>query len=182
MYEVELKFPLDSPDALLAKLEAMGARRGTTLVQCDQYFNHPARDFAQTDEALRIRTDERGARITYKGPRVDHQTKTRREIELPVGANDGDDEKLSQLLKQLGFRQVRAVRKKRLPLELDWENRQLELVLDEVDGLGHFLEIETIADEQSKAAAGDSILRLAKQLGLENSERRSYLSLLLAND
>ena len=83
--------------------------RGAELVQRDRYFNHPSRDFAQTDEALRIRTQGRETRITYKGPIVDSQTKTRREIEIPVGAHDGDDEKLAQVLVLLGFREVRRM-------------------------------------------------------------------------
>ena len=75
-----------------------------------------------------------------------------------------------------------AVCKKRLPFKLTWEDRPLELALDDVEGLGRFLEIEAIADEQSKDAARDCILNLSRKLGLKNSERRSYLSLLLAND
>jgi adenylate cyclase class 2 len=182
MYEVELKFPLADTKSLFESLEQLGAIRGNERVQRDRYFNHPSRDFAQTDEALRIRSEGREARITYKGPIVDSQTKTRREIELPIGDAEGDDERLAQLLVHLGFREVRAVCKKRLPIELAWEGRRLDLAIDDVDGLGRFLEIETIADEESKDAARDCILRLAKSLGLGNSERRSYLSLLLAKD
>ena len=182
MYEVELKFPLADTNSLVERLERLGAIRGKVLVQRDRYFNHPSRDFAQTDEALRIRTEGREARITYKGPIVDSQTKTRREIEIPIGQRAGDDEKLAQVLAHLGFREVRAVCKKRLPFELVWEDRRLELAIDDVEGLGHFLEIETMADEESKDAARDCILRLSRSLGLDNSERRSYLSLLLTKD
>ena len=44
----------------------------------------PCRDFAQTDEALRIRTVGDTSFVTYKGPKLDATTKTRRELELPL--------------------------------------------------------------------------------------------------
>jgi len=182
MYEVELKFPLVSSQPVLKKLEGLGAVRRAAVMQSDRYFNHPSRDFAQTDEALRIRVSGERYRVTYKGPLVDATTKMRREIELPFGDEPGDDERFAELLTELGFREVRTVRKERLPLELEWEGRRLELAVDNVEGLGHFLEIETFADEATKDAARDCIWRLAERLGLENSERRSYLTLLMDQD
>lgn len=181
-YEVELKFPLAETRQVVQQLEALGAERQPVLPQSDRYFNHPSRDFAQTDEALRIRQSGEFFRVTYKGPMIDSQTKTRREIEIPFGQAEGDDERYAEMLRLLGFREVRTVRKQRTPFELEWEGRELELALDDVAGLGSFLEIETIADEETKDAARDSILRLAARLQLANSERRSYLQLLLEQD
>ncbi|HUG89810.1 MAG TPA: class IV adenylate cyclase, partial [Planctomycetaceae bacterium] len=145
-------------------------------------FNHPARDFAKTDEALRIRQNGGTNRVTYKGPKVDLQTKTRREIEIAFGESPGDGERFAEMLRLLGFREVRAVRKRRTPCDLTWDGRSVEVSLDEVDGLGTFVEIETEADEESRGAARDAILRLAERLNLANSERRSYLCLLLERD
>ena len=85
MLEVEMKFPAADLPTLAARLEALGARRGETLEEADHYFNAPDRDFARTDEALRIRRIGDHNRITYKGPKRDAVTKTRTEIELPIG-------------------------------------------------------------------------------------------------
>ena len=60
-----------------------------------------------------------------------------------------------------------------------WEGRHLELAVDAVDGLGTFLEIESMAHDSDRDAARDAILRLAENLGLKNPERRSYLQLLI---
>ena len=84
MYEVELKFRLADEVAIITQLAALGAVAGEQVEQCDLYLNHPQRDFAQTDEALRIRRDGSQNVSTYKGPRVDSQTKTRREIEISL--------------------------------------------------------------------------------------------------
>ncbi len=178
-YEVELKFPLDDADQISAQLDGLQAERGSPIVQVDRYFNHPSRDFAQTDEALRIRTMKDRSLLTYKGPLVDAETKTRLEIELPLGVDAADAPRLAELLMNLGFHEVRTVHKTRTPFRLHWEERQLELALDDVTDLGLFFEIETLAEESDLNAARETILRFAARLGLENSQRKSYLQLLL---
>jgi adenylate cyclase class 2 len=181
-YEVELKFPLEHPDGILSQLDELNATRGTPIQQHDRYFNHPSRNFAKTDEALRIRSTGGAHRVTYKGPLVDEKSKTRREIEIPFGTQETDAAQFAEMLVILGFQEVGTVSKTRVPYHLHWEEGELELVFDNVDKLGRFLEIEIMADESSRHTARDSILRLAQRLGLENSERRSYLSLLLERD
>ena len=181
-YEVELKFPLREPAAILSKLEQLQAVCGSPCEQRDLYYAHPVRDFAETDEALRIRRDGERNIVTYKGPLVDLQTKTRREIEVPLADGAAAFEQFGEILTILGFRPVRTVAKKRTPYRLVWEEQELETMLDEVEGLGTFLEIELVVDESRCDAARDSILRLADRLGLENSERRSYLCLLLERE
>ena len=57
MIEVELKYRLDDPESLLSALIARGAEPGAATIERDVYFNHPSRDFAETDEALRLRWD-----------------------------------------------------------------------------------------------------------------------------
>ena len=181
-YEVELKFPLDDAERLSAQLDDLQAERGTPIEQVDRYFNHPSRDFANTDEALRIRTMNDRSLLTYKGPLLDAETKTRLEIELPVGVDAADAPLLAEMLSHLGFREVRAVHKTRTPFRLRWEERELELALDDVTDLGLFFEIETLTEEPDLDAARQSILRFAAKLELENSQRKSYLQLLLERD
>jgi len=183
-YEVELKFSLTDADQrrIIAELSQLGAERRSQIEQRDLYFNHPQRDFAKTDEALRIRVVDESAFITYKGPLLDSQTKSRHEIELPVGQSPADGDQLSELLELLGFCKVRTVAKTRVPWHLHWEDRPAEVVLDDVQGLGQFLELEILADPSTLDETRASILRLAEHLGLKHSERRSYLRLLLDID
>src|SRR3990172_6366392 len=81
-YEVEQKFAVADVAALEAKLSALGSAPAGPQSEIDHYYAHPARDFVETDEALRIRRGDRQNAVTYKGPKVDATTKTRREIEL----------------------------------------------------------------------------------------------------
>lgn len=179
-YEVELKFKLTDNQHIQPELEALGAVKGAALQQADQYFAHPTRDFAVTDEALRIRSMGDENRITYKGPVIDRATKTRHESELTFQSGSAAAEQLAQIWEQLGFRRVRVVRKSRQSYSLRWQARDLEICLDQVEGLGAFLEIETLADDSDVAAAQQAILSLAKELQLSHAEHRSYLEMLLA--
>ncbi len=181
MYEVEMKFPLADPDAFVRRLAACRARPGPAFHQADLYLNHPSRDFSQTDEALRIRTVDGRSYLTYKGPVVDSQTKTRREIEVALDGGTARDQ-LAEILKLLGFRPVREVRKRRQTYALTWQGREFEIALDEVQELGVFAEIETLADDSGRAAAVTCILSLVPQFQLPPPERRSYLNLLLEKD
>ena len=83
-YEVEQKFPVDDLATIAARLDMLGASVSKPKTEEDLYFAHPSRDFAETDEALRIRRKGDATFITYKGPKVDTTTKTRRELELPL--------------------------------------------------------------------------------------------------
>jgi len=148
-------------------------------VQRDCYFAHPARDFAVTDEALRIRrVGDRNA-IAYKGPKIDSATKTRRELEVPLAGGGESFAQFSELLAALGFSAVAEVRKRRRPARLRWRGAAIEAALDEVEGLGSFVELETIAEEGNVEEAKSIVASLAARLGLFDSERRSYLELLL---
>lgn len=178
-YEVELKFPLADKDRFLVALMELGAEPGSEMSQCDRYFAHPARDFAQTNEAFRIRQSGEHTRLTYKGPLLDAATKTRREVELSLADGKKTAEDMTVMLNLLGFSEVRAVKKLRTPYHLSWQGREMEVTLDDVEGLGKYLEIETLAEESDRIAAQEAILSLAKHWKLENPERRSYLTLLL---
>src|SRR3954468_9713035 len=83
-WEVEQKFRVDDPQAIRDRLIDLGVQFQESESQVDHYFRHPSRDFATTDEALRLRQIGEQNFITYKGPKIDAATKTRRELELPL--------------------------------------------------------------------------------------------------
>jgi adenylate cyclase class 2 len=177
MLEVELKFPLDDAGSLRERLAAVGAVAKGAIAQSDAYFNHPKRDFARTDEALRIRTVGDESVVTYKGPKLGGSAKTRFELELPLAAQTADGWR--EVLTRLGFRAVATVRKRRELFELEREGKAFELTIDEVEGLGAFAEVETLADEAARDTAERAVLALATELGLKDAEPHSYLELLL---
>jgi adenylate cyclase, class 2 len=179
MLEVEMKFPTDDFAAVESRLAQAGARPAGTRRDVDHYFNAPDRDFARTDEALRLRRISTANFVTYKGPKQDAQTKTRTEIEVPLAEGPAAAEAFVRILTHLGYRAVAVVEKQRRIYHLERGPFSLEICLDDVEGLGRFVEIEIVAPEEQLADARRVVQDLAAALGLRTSERRSYLELLL---
>jgi len=179
-YEVEQKFPVDDLADVQSRLTELGAAISSPQEEWDLYFVHPVRNFARTDEALRIRRKKDFYAITYKGPKIDQTTKTRHEIELPLGDTAEVALQWVELLKALGFSPLAEVRKSRRKAWVKWDNRQVEVSLDRVEQLGAFVELELVVEPAELEAAKAVVASLAERLGLRNSERRSYLELLLA--
>lgn len=171
--EVEVKAAVETLEEVRQRLQARGARREGSRRETDTYFHHPKRSFARTDEALRIRESDGHASVTYKGPKMDSSTKTREEVDLGVQ----DAEKAATILEALGFEPAGRVVKQREIYTLD----PFTVTLDQVEGLGPFVEIERVVQDDVDQAR-EGVLELADDLGLGDRERRSYLELLLEKE
>ncbi|MDR0390297.1 MAG: class IV adenylate cyclase [Planctomycetaceae bacterium] len=188
MYEVEIKFRVDDIEMFTQQLAEMGVNFTETAVEeIDKFYLHPQRDFSLTDECLRLRlrkfVDGHEEKfLTYKGAKLDKETKTRRELEIQIE----DNITLELILDTLGFKTVDSIRKFRRQSEIIIDGTVIELLLDFVPDLvdeknnnsGNFVEIETIASESDLESKRQLILEFAKKLNLAESIRNSYLSLI----
>ena len=173
MMEYEVKIRVKSLAPVRSRLAALGIRPGSKVAERDLYLNSPIRDFGKTDEALRIRTTEEETTLTYKGPRLGlGGVKAREEIIVPVGSGKA----LEEILVRLGFTRTAIVEKSR-------ETYRVEgafVALDEVKGLGPFVEIEApsgLGEDGAIALIG----RVREALGLAGEETLlSYLELVLS--
>ena len=168
MLEIEIKAYCDFHHEVVNKLKAMKARHAGIRLETDQYFNHPSRDFAVTDEALRVRDVNGKSILTYKGPKIGKTAKTRIEDEVQVD----DYDSMIKILKELGFKEAGVVKKSREIYEIE----DFEICIDSVEGLGDFVEIEKKGND--KDSIEKELINLARELGLEKFETRSYLELL----
>ena len=181
MYEVEVKVRADR-DRVRERLDELGVDPVGEVKQVDTYYDAPHREFAETDEALRVRREtpadaESFAELTYKGPLVEAESKTRREIETRVDDGDAADD----VFEALGFDPAATVRKDRERFSLDG----FTVTLDAVEGLGQFVEVETEVEvEADVEAAREAAFDVLRDLGLDPDDqiRTSYLGLLLADE
>jgi len=168
VHEVEVK--VRAGDTLLEPvLLALGAVAGRTVTQEDTYYQHPHRDFARSDEALRVRHSGDRFELTYKGPRSGGNVKSRVEFTHEL---DNDP---AALLQALGFVPAAGVRKTRM----SWQVGDVTVALDDVAGLGRFVEVEVVAKDPTGAAA--QIESVLSSLGLNDRPRivESYVELQL---
>jgi adenylate cyclase class 2 len=177
MYEIEVKVRADH-DPVRDRLRARDAERVGQVRQADTYYDHPARSFATTDEALRIRREkpadgDPATRLTYKGPLVESASKTREEIETNVGDADAFD----AILLELGFEPAPEVSKERELFTLEGYT----VALDTVDRVGSFVEIERQGTGAEIETLREGARNLLRDLGLDPTDhvRTSYLELVL---
>lgn len=186
MLEIELKASLEgiSPQALESALKKAGFAPGQIKEETDIYYNGNDRDFRKTDEALRLRSSrvltgevQSKTFITYKGSKVDSRSQTRPELETSVG----DLDVMKELFGKLGYREVMTVRKQRAY----YHRENITVCLDEVEGLGRFIELEQVEEDGTakKEAVIDRLLDLLSSFGVPQSNllRESYLELLMAS-
>lgn len=180
MLEVEMKFVLEDEIQLRNELAKLGVHWDDPVEQVDQYWNHPCRDFAQTDEAFRVRITNGVVALTYKGPKIGTIAKSRFEQELELG-NAVDVAGLRVILSSLSFRCVTEVKKKRTGGTLQWSGREVGIFIDEVERVGMYVEFELITEDghEARRSAEEILTQIAERLCLVRQERRSYLQLLL---
>lgn len=171
--EIEAKMRLPEPEAVIHRLDGLGARVVAELSETNSYFDTPCGDLKSTDQGLRTRVEVRGAGtadeevrtlITHKGPRAMGKLKSRIETELMV--DNAKDAAL--LLTALGYQHVLSFEKRRVRYELDG----CFIELDELPIIGRFIEIEGPTDE--------AVMAVREKLGLAGEPiiRSSYIAML----
>ena len=180
MIEVEVKLPLYKRSLTERLLLSEGFLAGNLVKESDWYYTSDFHDFMKSDEALRIRYVENMTTLTeksvltYKGPKLDLISMTRQEIETSVGSpTEG-----RAILCALGYRELAPVVKLRQYYHKD----KITACVDQVEGLGSFLELEILVEEESqKEAALSDIKATLKALDSDIKETTtiSYLCMLL---
>lgn len=182
--EIEQKFRVPSLDVVKHRLIALGAVQVSQESEWDTYLAHPVRNFAETDEALRIRSVGDGSllhKLTYKGPRSAGEVKIRREIEFPAGGPTTARDEIQSFFESLGFAVVADVRKQRTSFELPYQRATVTVTLDQVDQLPPHVEVEVVSDDEASAVL--AVQSVASLLELEQTatEKRSYLEMVIGD-
>jgi homotetrameric cytidine deaminase len=151
---VELKATDPDPDATLERALAAGARDQGVLVQRDTYYGAPR-------GRLKLREEQPGEAHLIAYERADEaraRTSAYRIARVPVPAELKD-----ALEAALGVTQV-VSKSRRLLL---WESVRIHL--DDVDGLGRFVELEAVAEGDSDLAREHEQVRMLREiLGIED--------------
>ncbi len=176
MIEIEVKASVKDPKKVERSIIELGAVPIGIENQADTYYNTSCRDFGKTDEALRIRVQNDRYFLTYKGPKMDNVSKTRKEYQVEIN----DSNSMGDILSALAFFPVATVIKKRKNYRLG----DFYISLDEVRNLGDFIEIEiSVKNQKNYEEQLESIFKIIDKLGIsrESTIRKSYLEMILEN-
>ena len=179
-FEIEIKISVKDRQQVLEKLQKMGFQKKTEIIEEDMYFNSDHYDIKKRDEALRIRKstyiaeNRTTAQINFKGPKIDKISMSRIEYETDIK----DAKSMENILQALGFQPVAGVEKVWCYLERDG----MAACVDCVKGLGDFLELEVLTEEEGQREKNlRKMDKVLEELGysIKDTVRSSYLSMLM---
>lgn len=176
MIEIEIKAKITDPKLAFEKINYIGGKYSHSEKQHDIYFNGDKKDFKKSDEALRIREipdgDDFKKILTYKGPKLNSETKTRKEIEVEIS----DTENMADILINLGYKPSAIVNKVRRIFTYN----EYVITVDKLNKLGYYMEIEYVANEDDDIdTIQEEIFKIFEKMGITSGfEKTSYLELL----
>ena len=180
MIEVEIKARINDKKEAFEKITELGGVYSHSEKQHDIYFNGDERDFKKTDEALRIRQipdgDDFKKILTYKGPKLGGETKTRKEVEVVID----DTDSMAEILVNLGYKPSAIVDKVRRVFKYD----DYTITIDKLNQLGYFMEIESVIENtEDIPVVEEKIKDIFNKLDITHGfENLSYLELLEKNN
>ncbi len=150
------------------------AQRVRDYTKDDEYRRAPAADAEGRTQEFRLRLDDDAAVCTFKDKEIVDGLEVNREREFTVD----DPDCFRELLDRIGCRVFLRKVKRGTQHSLDGVNAELS----EVEGLGTFLELEIVRDEEGDTEAARAHLQdlfLEAGISLQEVESRTYTSMLL---
>ena len=153
MREIEIKVRLQDKKGLLTALAAKGVVLGEPVHQRDQVFGLPGEAGGDGNTApwLRVRTEMRrqGEDTTKRALFTFKRSVTGQLDSIEHGTGVDDPDAVIAIVKELGFVAFSDISKIRQTGTLNG----IEVCVDSVEGLGDFIELEQLADEDADPVA-----------------------------
>jgi len=181
LIEIEAKIAVSEEEKLrvVEKLRRMcPPERVRESEEEDLFFASPYDPSIGVDKTLKLRRSNEGAKLIFKSKRTQGRLKENLEVEVRI--KEGDEDDLIRLLKLLGFREGVVVKKKRLSFCING----CTVNVDDVRGLGSFLEVEVLVNEDEVCDAYDRIAGILSALELSNKKLmfKSYAEMMATQE
>ena len=161
-FEVELKARLREPDVVKERVAELGEFVGETLKE-DVYFRRRGDTSRIPAERYRLRREEAKAIVTFKQRVRAGTTEVNEEVEFAVD----DAHAFFRFANRFGFEPFVVKRKRSVVYGVG----RAHVELNEVEHLGHFVEIEILCEEAADVpVARAEITTLLDQLGLTQTD------------
>jgi|SRR3989338_68450 len=163
--EIEVKAKVDSLDEAERKLAEMGCVLSGALAQHDVVFVEddygPFEVFRPKKNLLRIRESGGEFILTLKRPVANQLDSLEHETKI------SDPAETKEILNLMGYHEIVAVDKIRRKANFNG----MEICLDQVDGLGTFLEAERIVEDAEAEIVQNELFAFLQKLGVKPEDR-----------
>ncbi len=161
--EIEVKARVGDHAVLLVKLSTIGCELSEPIIQDDSIFVNfegPFTDYKPGTNFLRLRKSKGKTVFNLKQPQSNELDCIEHETEV------ADPEQMRNILKYMGYHEAVQVHKKRQKAKY----KEYEICVDEVEGLGSFIEVEKMSDEDGEKVQ-EELFDFLKSLGVDPKDR-----------
>ncbi len=164
--EIEVKAKVGNLEAVAEKLRSLGCEISEPAIQDDTIFVNytSAYDEAVSGEGmnfLRIRKSKGKILFTIKQPQSNELDCLEREVEV------NDAQEMEEAILLLGYHEAVQVYKIRRKANYNG----YEICLDDIRGLGTFVEIEKIAENENAEMVQEELFNFLESLGVKREDR-----------
>jgi adenylate cyclase class 2 len=167
MNEIEVKAKIGDAATIIKKLADFGGKFSEPIVQHDEVFTKKGTDPTATkmsgNPVLRIRSQGDKTIFTLKQDRENELDCIEKELEV------SDKDTLRDVLDLLGFEKIVEVHKTRRKMKYN----DYEICVDEVEGLGNFIEVEKFSDEPGDKIQAE-LFEFLKGFGVSELDRMMH--------
>jgi len=166
MKEIEVKAKITNIQNIKKKLTSLGCQLDVPLIQEDIIFLPVGIEFSgiiKGTPVVRIRNSSDIITLTLKKRVFNDNELIKLEKETVVS----DKQMALEIVEHMGFHEVVRVSKERI----ECKYKDMTVCIDEVAGLGDFIEIEKLSEDENNKAVQDCLFNFLQSLGV-NSENR----------
>jgi adenylate cyclase class 2 len=165
MKEIEVKARLENKEEVMQNLRDRGCVFSDPIIQNDKVFvknTGSPEQYDANDVYLRIRVKNNAKTIfTLKKPGSNDLDCTEHETEIASG------EQMEQAILLMGYQKALHIDKTRITTKYDGS----EICIDEVEGLGSFIEMETIAADGNAEEIQNTMFSFLETVGVKKENR-----------
>ncbi len=149
--ELEASFILDrNEDLIFSKISEKNFLLKEETIEEDTYYTDKEMTYIRDRICLRTRnTDNERLELTYK-PKTDNKTEKygKREVNIQINVEDYED--IKYVIEELGFIEYVSFKKHRKTYSKIIDNTEYNIMVDEIENVGKFIELEILTDTVEK--------------------------------
>ena len=175
--ELESSYKINNFTSLLKKITEKGYKYNYHVIECDTYYTDKDYEFIKDRVCLRTRkTNNNKLELTFK-PKTDDTTEKygKKEFNISLDVRDYDD--IDFVLNKLGYKKYVSFKKDREVYSKIEKGFEHNIMLDEIDGVGKYIELEIIANtEDEKEKLHNELDRFISEFDCNNlvEKKKSY--------
>jgi adenylate cyclase class 2 len=166
MKEIEVKAKITNIENLSEKLANLGCQFGESLTQEDVIFLPIGVEFSEIVKGtpvVRVRNSNDVITLTLKKRVISENELIKLEKEVVVS----DKQKAIEIVEHMGFHEVVRVEKTRTECEYE----EMTICIDNIVGLGDFIEVEKLSENEKEEEIQDYLFNFLQSLGINNENR-----------